>query len=80
MSKASPESTRDVILGPFISGVPEQIFGHAKFHEFPQQHEPRIVRYTGRLLHIMRHDDNSVPLFEVEHQLFDLRGGDRVQR
>src|SRR5918999_233116 len=42
--------------------------------------ERRLVRDTRRLLHVVRDDHDRVLPLQVQHEVLDLAGGDRVER
>src|SRR3990172_2908282 len=75
-----PEPPGDVRLGLGLLRLGEERLGEADLHQLPEQHEAGVVRHPGRLLHVVRDDDDGIARLELEHQLLDLRGGDGVQR
>src|SRR5918992_5972980 len=84
--KASlPEASRNVVLRLLALGVREHL---VRLVELPEParishvlyvEEARVVRDTRRLLHVVRHDDHSVPLLEIGHGVLYFLGRDRVQ-
>src|SRR5262245_35879399 len=74
------ESARDVVLGPRVLGIREQLPRHPVLHELAQQHEPGVVRDPPGLLHVVGHDHDRVAVLELEHELLDPRGRDGIQR
>src|SRR5262245_2400216 len=59
-SLRSTEAAGDVVLGPLVPRIGEQLARHAELHQLAQQQEPRVVRHPGRLLHVVGHDDDRI--------------------
>ena len=64
------ESTRDVVLSLFLGRICEQLTGLPNLDEAPGAEEGGDFADARRLLHIMRHDDDGVILFEFKDQIF----------
>src|SRR5438552_17383620 len=80
-----PESAGDVILGPAVFRAIENVVGGAELDHLAgpllvHQHEGGEVGGTGRLLHVVRHDHDRIPLLEFLHEFLDAQRGDRVER
>src|SRR6266545_6119396 len=76
---ALAEPAGDVVLGLLLARIGEQLARHTELHQLAQEHESRVVRYARRLLHVVGDDDDGVARLQLEHQLLDARGGDRVE-
>src|SRR5690606_38567987 len=79
-SLRSTESTGDVALGLFLGGIGEHLSGLAELDELAQVHECSVLGHTSRLLHVVRDDQDRYAILQLGDQLFDVGGGDRVQR
>ena len=44
------------------------------------EHEGGEVAGARRLLHVVRDDGHGAAIFQLEHQLFDFRGGHGIER
>src|SRR5215213_3758016 len=87
--EASADLAGHVCLGPLVARVGEDPlrvveFDHAAgavllFGVQLDREEGRLVGHARSLLHVVRHDHDRVVLLELEHQIFDLPGRDRVQ-
>src|SRR3569623_647486 len=85
----SAKAAGDVVLGPGIARVREDLCGHVILDELAVA-LARVVELRGeergavaracRLLHVVRHDHDRVLLLELAHQLLDPRGRDRIER
>src|SRR5437879_9207176 len=80
-----PEAAGDVILGPAVFRTIEDIVGRAVLDHLARprlihQHEGGEVGGTSRLLHVVRHDHDRIPLLEFLHEFLDAQRGDRVER
>src|ERR1700730_3967521 len=80
-----PEAAGNVILGPAVLRSIEDVVGGAELDHlagaaFVHQHEGGEVGDAGRLLHVVRHDHDRIPLFEFLHEFLDTQRGDRVER
>src|SRR5215469_10883024 len=74
------EPAGDVIFGLLIRGLGEDLFRLVEFDQLAQQEEAGEFRDACRLLHIVRHDYDGIPLFELKDQLFDLSCRDWIER
>src|SRR5207253_4296606 len=64
-----PEAAGDVILGPAVFRAIEDVVGGAELYHLAgpllvHQHEGGEVGCTSRLLHVVRHDHDRIPLLE----------------
>src|SRR6266478_2083309 len=75
-----PEAPSDVVLGPLVHGLGEELRGGPELHQLAEQEESRRVGHAPRLLHVVRDDDDGQVALELEDQLLDARGGDRIER
>ena len=57
----------------------EQIRRRCILDYLSHQEKCRVVRNTGRLLHIVGNDDNCIILLKLAHQILDFQRGNRVQ-
>src|SRR5215210_1933116 len=86
----SAELAGDVLLGALIVRGGEDLVGGGVLDELadplglvrPQVdgEERGAVRDAGRLLHVVRDDHDREVLLELEHELLDAAGRDRVER
>jgi len=53
--------------------------GGVELDHFPVEEETCVLGHARGLLHVVRHDDDSVLALELEDEVFDLRGGDGVE-
>ena len=82
--------SRHVRLGPGIGGVGEDLLGVVELDDPAgavllvlvelDGEERGLVRHPRGLLHVVRDDHDRVLLLDVDHQVLDLAGGDRVER
>src|SRR5271157_4061779 len=85
--EGSTELTADVILGVLLLRVHEDLVGVAVLDEIAcapalggvHVEETGFVGDALRLLEVMGHDGGGVYLFQLEHQLLDLAGGDGIE-
>src|SRR5438874_927304 len=75
-----PESPGDVILGSLVHGLGEELRGGPELHQLTEQEESRRVGHARRLLHVVRDDDDGQVALELEDQLLDTGGRDRIER
>src|SRR5258706_11684175 len=75
-----PEPPRDVVLCQLFGRCGEDLIGPAAFHELAEPEKRRDVGDTGRLLHVVRDDDDRVTALQLINQLFDPLRGDRIER
>src|SRR2546428_13943680 len=78
-SSALPEPAGDVVLGPRVARVREELPRHPELHQLPQQHEASVIGHARRLLHVVGDDDDGVAVLQLEHQVLDLRGSDGIE-
>src|SRR2546430_1282444 len=70
----------DVVLRLLLLRLDEQLVGDAVLDQLAEVHVGGEVRDAGRLLHVVRHDQDGDALLEIVDQLLDQGGGDRVER
>src|SRR3989442_162522 len=75
-----PESPGDVVLGSLVHGLGEELRGGRELHQLTEQEESRSVGHARRLLHVVRDDDDGQVALELEDQLLDTGGRDRIER
>src|SRR5687767_1976555 len=80
MSSRLPEPAGDVVLRALVAGIGEELARDAGLDQLSEQHEASVVRHPRRLLHVVRDDHDRVAVLQLEHQLLDPGGGDRVER
>src|SRR5262245_3067160 len=74
---SSAKPSRDVILGPLVARVGENLLGWSHLNQFAhafltRQHIGGPVGDAGGLLHVVGHDDDRVLIAQALHQVFDL--------
>src|SRR4051812_37126735 len=84
-----PDLARDVGLGALVAGVGEHLLGVVVLDDATgpvslvgvelDREERGHVRHSSGLLHVVGHDDDRVILSQLEHQVLDPPGGDRVE-
>src|SRR5947209_2783718 len=79
MTILSSKPPRDVILRLLEVWLEEQVGGRAVLDDSAEVHEGGELAGAGRLLHVMRHDQNRVRTPQLLDQVLDLAGGDRVE-
>src|SRR3712207_2472813 len=82
----SAEAAGDVPLGPGVVGLGEDLLRRVVLDEQARaltgvgvglrREEGGAVRDAGRLLHVVRDDDDRVVALELLHEVLDLRRGD----
>src|SRR3989442_12007776 len=72
--------TSNVILGPLVDGLGEQLRRGSELHQLTEQEKPGRVGHPRRLLHVVRDDHDGEIALELEDQLLDLPRRDGVQR
>ena len=58
----------------------ENLFGIADLQDFAEMEKSGALSDAGGLLQIMRDDNDREPIAQFVDELFDKRGGDRVER
>ena len=61
------EATSDVILGFAALWLDENLVCFTKFHQFAQVHIGGVIRTTGSLLHVVRHDHDGIVFLEFSN-------------
>src|SRR5689334_5918225 len=61
------KSTRDVVFRLLVRRFGENLFCLIELNQFAQQKETREFCHACRLLHVVRHNDDGIPLFELEY-------------
>src|SRR5262249_4597847 len=70
---------RDVVLRSLIVGRSEDDLSGSELDKRPQIHEGGEIRDAGRLLHVVRHDDDRIVALELVDQLLDLGSRDGIE-
>src|SRR5262245_7253667 len=73
------ETTGDVIFGQLLLRIREDFFGQACLDEAAQPEERGDLRDARRLLQVVGDDDDGVVGAELENQLLDSLGGNRIE-
>src|SRR2546430_14820151 len=77
---SSAELAGDIVLGPGVAGIGEDLARGASLDEPSVEHESGAVRHARGLLHVVSDDhDRHAPLQLVD-QLLDPQRSDRVER
>src|SRR3989441_2786084 len=76
---ALSEPPGDVTFRQRLFGSLEELARRADLDDMTQVHEGGRLRDTGGLLHVVRHDDHGIVLFQVKDKVLDLRGCDRIE-
>src|SRR5207253_6098402 len=66
--KRSSEPSCDVGLGTLVRGPREELLGGPEFDQVAEVEEAGKVRGARRLLHVVRHDENRIALFQLDQQ------------
>src|SRR5215204_1089459 len=83
-----PDLAGDVGLRAGVGRVREDLLGVVELHDAPAAvllvveldgEERGLVRDPCRLLHVVGHDHDRILLLEVDHEVLDLAGRDRVE-
>src|SRR5678815_2969517 len=80
MAKALAEPARNVVFGELVARVRENAIRLAHLDEIAQVKVRRALRNPRGLLHGVGHDHDRVALPQLLHEIFDARGGDRIER
>src|SRR5690242_416081 len=78
-SPPSPEPAGDVVFGSLVARIGEQLARHPELHHLTHQEEAGRLRHAGGLLHVVGDDDDGERPPQLENELLDAGGGDRVQ-
>src|SRR5438552_925989 len=70
---------RYVVLSPLVFRAHKDVSGGAELDQFAQVKEGSKIGHARRLLHIMRHNDNSVGFFQFQNEILNFRGGQRIE-
>src|SRR5579863_9345776 len=79
LSPGLTEPARDVIFSFLLRRVLENDIGLVVLNQPAKKKKARRIGHARGLLHVMRHDDNGALLFDPDQEIFDLRGGDRIE-
>src|SRR5262245_49625060 len=74
------EATADVLLGPVLAGLREQLLGSAVLDEIAEVHEAHVVGDPVSLLQVVRDDHDRHVLAQLHDQLLDLLRRLRIER
>ncbi len=73
------KASADVIFSFFLLGMLKDIHRWREFNQSSREKEPGILRDARRLLHIVRHNHNSIVLRKLRDQFLDLQRGNGVE-
>src|SRR5579863_3473761 len=79
-SRFSSKTSGYVIFGFFFRRVLEDDGGVVEFDQVAQQEEAGVIGHPRRLLHVVSDDHDGAAALQLENQVFDLGGGDGIQR
>src|SRR5438067_162875 len=77
---ALSEPACDVVFRLLVRRLGEDFFGLAELDHLAQQEEAGKFSDTRSLLHVVGHNYDGIPFFELKDQLFNLTGGDGIER
>src|SRR3954447_3158255 len=75
----SAELAADVLLGPAIARLGEDLLRGRELDQLPVEHERRPIGHARGLLHVVGDDHDRVALLEVADELLDAQRGHRIQ-
>ena len=76
---ALAEPARNILLRLLVPGRGKDLLGRAEFQQLAEEHEPRVIGYTGRLLHVVGDDEDRVIPLQLDHQLLNAHRRNRVE-
>src|SRR5579864_5346910 len=76
---ALSEPACNVVFRPLVRRLRKNLFRLVELNHLAQQEEARKLCHAGRLLHVVSHNYDGIPLLELEDQLFDLSSRNRVE-
>src|SRR5579883_1063102 len=76
----STKTPADIVLRLLLSGMLKDLNRRAEFDEPAGEEEAGILRDAGRLLHIVRYDNDSILFCQRRNQFLNLERGDGVER
>ncbi len=76
----SAETAGDVVFGQLVLGIGENLIGFADFDQIAEMEISGALRHASGLLHGVSDDDDGVALAQFVNQLFNLGGGDGIER
>src|SRR5207248_7566395 len=79
-SLRSAVAAGDIVPGPLLVRVGEDLAGLPELDQLAQVEEGRTLRDARRLLHIVSDDHDREALAQLVNQFFDLGRRDRVER
>src|SRR5438105_15691137 len=74
------EASGNIIFRPPFAWICENLVCRCKLDQPAKIEEACVIGATARLLHVVRHDYDSVTLLQFVNQLFELGGGNRIER
>lgn len=80
INRMSSETSGYIVLCRFLLRVRKDLLRVAKLHHLPHIEKRRLITDTCSLLHIVRHNHNGIPFFQLVYQLFHLCRRNRVER
>src|SRR5882757_342209 len=78
-SNTSAKATRKIVFRLFLTWVDKHSCSLIELYQSSREEEPNIVCDSCCLKHIVRHNNDRTKIFQVEYQVFDLRGRQRIQ-
>src|SRR6266850_894771 len=76
---ALSEPACDVVFRPFVGRFSKYLFRLVELDHLAQQEKTGELGHPRGLLHIMRDNDDSVLLFQLENQIFYFPSRNRVE-
>src|SRR6266404_7215254 len=76
---ALSEPACDIVFRPFVGRFSKHLLGLVELDHLAEQEKARKLGHPRGLLHIMRDNDDSVLLFQLENQVFDFAGRNWVE-
>ena len=76
------EPACNVVFRPLVRRLGKDLFRLVELNHFTQQEKSCEFGHARRLLHIMGHNYDGIPFFELKDQLFNLsrRNGSRAEQ
>src|SRR6185369_3351721 len=77
--RSSAVTAGNIVPRALLARVGENLAGRTELDQLTQMEEAGALGHPRSLLHVMGDDQDRVALAKLLDQLFDLRGGDRVE-
>ena len=75
-----PKAVAEEKARALLARIGEQVGGRAELDHLTEEHEAGVIGDPRRLLKVVRDDDDGEVAFQLHQRLFELCGGDRVER